>query len=126
VLQAQILEGDGPGRRIFATLDRPLPVVGGHVMIATGTQKQVVVEALAAGALDRDDRESVDVAAAARLLSDLPVSEALARLRAGGVAAVAVCREPGDLATEHSVAHLLDIESCAFVRSPWKFARHWP
>ncbi|MFY1694710.1 CoA transferase [Solwaraspora sp. WMMA2101] len=113
VLQGPVLRGERPARRERDPLDGPLPAIGGQLAVPAGTTPQSLTRATSAvGPADALDR-----------LAGLPVDDAVALLRAGGVAAVPVCPDPGLLATDPAFAELLDIDGCAYVRAPWRFVR---
>ncbi|WBB98906.1 MULTISPECIES: CoA transferase [unclassified Solwaraspora] len=113
VLQGPVLRGEQPAHPRGGPLDGPLPAAGGHLAVPEGTTAtslaRITGGAGLAGALDR--------------LAELPVADAVGQLRAGGVAAVPVCPEPGLLAADPTLAALLDIDGCAFVTPPWRFFR---
>ncbi|WP_326554389.1 CoA transferase [Micromonospora sp. NBC_01813] len=113
VLQGPMLRGEQPARRGRDPLDGPLPAVGGHLAVPADTTPARLTRLTGAtGPTDALDR-----------LAGLPVADAVALLRAGDVAAVPVCPDPGLLAADPAFGALLDIDGCAFVTSPWRFVR---
>lgn len=110
VLQGPLIAA-GRHRPVWGPLDVPVPVADGHLVFAGGTTAEAVRIATATPDLDT----------ALRALGGLPAATARELLAAAGVTAVTASPEPGLLATDPLVTDLLDIDGCAFVRSPWRF-----
>jgi crotonobetainyl-CoA:carnitine CoA-transferase CaiB-like acyl-CoA transferase len=100
LLQRAQTSGQQPSRPVWGPLDVPLPTADGHLVVPAGTTPQQI------------DTEG---------LRRTSTVQALDGLRRDGIAAVRVCPDPGELATDPEVLPLLDIDGCAFVRSPWRF-----
>ncbi|MEV6596783.1 CoA transferase [Actinoplanes sp. NPDC051346] len=100
LLQALQRSGHRPAQPVWGPLDVPVPTADGHLVVPSGTPPGLV-----------------DPTALRRL----PTAQAVAGLRSDGISAVRVCPDPGELVRDPQVRPLLDIDGCAFVRSPWRF-----
>ena len=112
VLQASRLEGSGPWRPQWTELDVPIAAADGHLVVGAGTQPAAICHAFGAA----------DLASAVETVRGLPTDEGIARLSASGVTAAPVPIDLGVLVTDPTLSHLLEVEGCAFVRPPWRFA----
>ena len=112
VLQAGVLEGAQPSRPRWTELDVPIATADGLAAVATATSPALFSRVLGVG----------DLEAALAEVRRLSTTDAVGLLNAGGVTAVAVCQDPGLLATDPTLSQLLEVDGCAFVRPPWRFA----